>query len=210
MPLAHFVPFYHCQWIAQFMTYEISKDPDASVTFPMPNDGQGGTLANAPTGFNCLVNISSNLPPWMISNPGSHHFSIADPNKGNFTNWMTLGPMDAMAVSGLDSCGAIFVTNHNFSQVAAGHMSGDVQFVEDWCTLLSWSPHIAPHYLVFACGHNGGYNSGEVLGKYMTAFDLWSHPVRAPTITGTGSVLLMRTAVGAVVHARRNSTLISP
>lgn len=194
------------------MSFILPIAADAQVTFTIPDGTANSRLPAAPTGFNCLLNISSNLPSQMANKSGAELIAFSTVFEGNFSGWVTLAPNDAIAVSGLTSCGAVFVANHNFSKVAAGHMSGDVQFVKRWCELLAEDTTINPHYMLFATGNSGGYNAGEVLKSYMKTWGMWAHPVRAPSVKNVGSVLLCRSAAGnmGVVHAQRDSSLVSP
>jgi hypothetical protein len=74
---------------------------------------------------------------------------------------MPLAPLQAVMVSGLTSCGAVLVANQDFSQVAAGHMSGDARLVTDWCkALLANAQGPKPYYLIWGTGPDGGVAVG--------------------------------------------------
>src|SRR4051812_10493820 len=73
----------------------------------------------------CILDINSNT--WI----NLREFALDEiVNQGNYSNWVPLRANEGVAVSGLTSCGAVFVANNDFSKVAAGHMSGDARFVD--------------------------------------------------------------------------------
>src|SRR5262245_36022509 len=139
----------------------------------------------------CILDIHSNLP----MNMGRFGLNEIE-NQGNYSKWVSLQPNQGVAVTGLASCGAVFVANIDFSRIAAGHMSGDAQFVEDWCKkLLTSSPTVTPHFVLWGTGPDGGLKSGGmVLLDYMNKFKI--PPVRAPAVAKCSQIFLMRSQTG--------------
>lgn len=126
--------------------------------------------------------------------------------QGNFSKWVELNNNEGLAVTGLTSCGAVFVASSDFSRVAAGHMSGDAQYVKEWCDGLLKDSAVQPHFLVFGSGLDGSARTGgEVLMKYMKRFDI--PPNRAPAVKGCGSVYVRRSGSSATVYASRSSKM---
>jgi hypothetical protein len=110
------------------MSFGLSQQR-SSVTFDMTTGAEVDvTVENATCILDIHSNISMNMAEFGLDELRSH---------GNFSRWVSLDAEEGVAVTGLTSCGAVFVANKDFSRVAAGHMSGDAQFVEGWCRKLS-------------------------------------------------------------------------
>lgn len=150
------------------------------VAFSVPG---GNTIAFDLSGYRCMLDIKTNL---YFTMP---HAMIQDAFRGNFSTWINVSPSQAVAVSGLTSCGAVFVANTDFSRIAAGHMSGDVQYIEEWCDELGDSDAGPPHYLVWATGpDSSGWRRGTMLMEYMNRLRI--PPIRAPAVKSCSEIVL--------------------
>jgi hypothetical protein len=143
----------------------------------------------------CVLDIHSNLAISM------GNFGLGDfDNSGNYSTWVPLADNEGVAVTGLTSCGAVLVANHNFSQVAAGHMSGDARFVSGWCKYLM-SARVKPAFMLWGTGTSGSRETGgSVLMQYMNALRL--QPSKAPAVASCGSILLARSSGGKAFASR--------
>ena len=176
------------------MSFELSPLRH-SVAFEMTTGKVVGDAAQA-ADATCILDIHSNLAMNMVD------FGLElEGNRGNYSKWVTLAPNEGIAVTGLTSCGAIFVANGDFSRVAAGHMSGDAQFVEEWCASLMKSS-VTPTFILYGTGTSGSRETGgKVLSKYMKYINNLP-PVRAPAVASCGSIFLVRSTRGLAVASR--------
>jgi hypothetical protein len=127
----------------------------------------------------CILDIHSNLS----MNMGDLGLDV-DIRHGNFSKWVSLEFNQGVAVTGLTSCGAVFIANRDFSRVAAGHMSGDAQFVEDWCAkLLRSGSGVEPYFILWGTGTSGSRKTGGmVLLQYMRRFGPQPPPPLPPRV----------------------------
>jgi hypothetical protein len=143
-----------------------------------------------------ILNISSNL--YM----GMNGYGLIQDNQGNFSISIKVPPGSSVTVSMLDSCCAIFLISEDFDSIAAGHMSGDAVFVEDWCKKLSKSS--APKYLIWGFGGKSSLMlSQKVLAEYIKCCNI--EPKNVFAVYGCGSIQVQRSSGGAVVYASLNS-----
>ena len=175
------------------MSFELNADR-TEVAFYV----RGGTAIEDfdETAVTLVLDISSNMHMDM----GDHAFrgtvSKSNQTPGNFSGWVALKPGQGVAVSGLTSCGAVFLANQDFSRIAAAHMSGDAHFAEDWATQLGKD---APHFLLWGTGPDGSRSSGgQVLWEYMKGLKI--PPARAQAVAGCGCIAL--TASGVALASR--------
>lgn len=142
-----------------------------------------------PDDAKCKLDIHSNL---AIDMGGMGYRS--DACLGNYSTWVDLQANEGVAVTGLTSCGAVFLANSDFSKVAAGHMSGDAQFFDDWCRSLLRT-QTKPAFLLWGTGTTGSRSrGGKMLMAYMKAFGL--SPSRAPAVASCGAIFLVRSTRG--------------
>ena len=181
------------------MSFILEFGGRTEVAFKVPD---GKAIDFDPSGTKCLFDINRNL--WFDMRGAG---SVQD-NQGNFSKWMTLDANEGIAVSGLTSCGAVFFASHDFSRIAAGHMSGDAVFAEEWCEKLGEG--LQPFYLIFGTGFDGSARrGGEVLMQYMRRFNI--PPSRAPAVKGCGKIFVCRSAdkTYGIVCARRSGDLVT-
>lgn len=184
------------------MSYILQFPDRKQVAFRVPGDNQ---IPYLPPQDPPILDISSNLPYGV--NMGAHKL-IQDYVRGNFSKWISVPRGLGVAVSGLTSCAAIFAASENFDWIAAGHMSGDAQFVKQWCEeLLHATPGVAVKYLIFGTGpDSSARRGGSVLLEYMRFCGI--SPARAPAVKGCGSILVHRSpGDSASVYARRDTSL---
>ena len=144
----------------------------------------------------CVLDIHSNLFIDMAKH-GLHQKS------GNYSRWVSLNDNEGVAVTGLTSCGAVFIANREFSRIAAGHMSGDAFLAQEWLDALLKDASIKPWFMVWGTGPTGSRRTGgTVLRQYMKALDI-SSMARAPAVAGCGAVFLVKSAI-PIVHATRD------
>lgn len=148
--------------------------------------------------YMCILNIKTNMYFYMT------FASLQDARFGNFSSWVPIDPGEAIAVTGLASCGGVFFANSDFSMVAAGHMSGDAQFVAQWCDSLA-EDGVRPHYLLWATGPDGSRSlGGRALRQYMRRFGI--NPVRAPAVANCTQIVLSQ---DGLVHAAYGDDIIA-
>lgn len=174
------------------MSFGLAFGGRTQVAFRVPDEAE---VEFTTSEYKCRFNNRTNT--WF--DMGSYAL-FQDPLKGNYSRWISTKRNQGVAVTGLTSCGAIFFANHDFSKIAAGHMSGDAQFVEDWCKLLEYSHK--PFYLVFGAGPDGSVSmAGEVLMNYMKRFGI--QPNCAPAVQGCSQIFVCRSAADyGVVYAQ--------
>ena len=149
----------------------------------------GELIDDKPDDARCKLDIHSNISMDM----GGMQFAD-DTSEGNFSRWVELQAGEGVAVTGLTSCGAVFLANSDFSRVAAGHMSGDARLAKAWCSYIHKSG-TQPAFLLWGTGAIGARGwGGRVLMSYMKEFRL--APSRAPAVAGCGAVFLVRSNRG--------------
>jgi hypothetical protein len=173
------------------MSFELNQHRK-TVAFDLPT---GAPISSVDLSkITCILDIYSNVPINM-DGLGFHEFD----KYGNFSTWVSLKSNQAVAVTGLTSCGAVFIANGDFTRVAAGHMSGDAQFVAGWCEKLkSIGRGIEPSYILWGTGTDGSRRTGgSVLAQYGEFFNI---PLtRAPDVVSCGAILLARSPSGSGV-----------
>jgi hypothetical protein len=139
----------------------------------------------------CILDIHSNRAINM-ADFGLDEFRT----HGNFSKWVSLDENEGVAVTGLTSCGAVFLANRDCSRVAAGHMSGDARFVGGWCAKLAdSSPKVEPYFILWGTGPDGSRKTGgKLLLDYMRWFGI--SPSRAPAVAACGALFLVRSRAG--------------
>jgi len=184
------------------MSHALEFPDRMQMAFRVPGDNQ---IPYSPPQNPPILNIYTNLP----LNMGAHGL-INDYSRGNFSKWISVPQGFGVAVSGLTSCAAIFAASENFDWIAAGHMSGDAQFVNQWCEeLLHGAPDVAVRYLIFGTGpDSSARRAGSVLMEYMQFWHI--SPACAPAVKGCGSILVQRSPGGesASVYARHDTNLL--
>jgi hypothetical protein len=176
----------------------MNRRPRENLTFDAVTGAEAQFDIRAAT---CVLDIHSNIL-FDMHDYGLHQTS------GNYSKWVHLDDNQGVAVTGLASCGAVFLANEDFSRVAAGHMSGDALYAAEWLCKLMAGGHRGtriPRFILWATGTSGSRSvrfGGHVLLKYMGTFNI--PPSRAPAVAGCGAVLLIKSAAGAIVHASRS------
>jgi hypothetical protein len=141
--------------------------------------------------FGSVVNIATNLPHRYRGNPD---FAITDAFKGNMTKVLPLRGQTSVVISGLQSCGAVIVADMLCGNAAAAHVSGDLQFVDEWCTTLLATKGFTPHLLVVGRGTSGSKTWAEpVLREYAKALKIRNQ--NAFLMDGCGAMGLTRAGV---------------
>lgn len=149
----------------------------------------GELIDDKPDDARCKLDIHSNISMDM----GGKEFAD-NTGEGNFSRWIELQAGEGVAVTGLTSCGAVFLANSDFSRVAAGHMSGDARLAKAWCSYIHKSG-TKPSFLLWGTGTSGSRKTGgKVLMSYMDEFGL--SPSRAPAVAGCGAIFLVRSNRG--------------
>ncbi|MCK9605066.1 MAG: hypothetical protein M0R33_01290 [Methylomonas sp.] len=169
------------------MSFGLSQQR-SSVAFDMTT---GAEVSFDVENASCILDIHSNISMNMAE------FGLPEfLTHGNFSKWVSLDANEGVAVTGLTSCGAVFIANKDFSRVAAGHMSGDARFVKDWCNKLSNSnSNVQPHFILWGTGPTGSRKTGgKVLMEYMRYFGI--SPSRAPAVASCGAIFLVRSQRG--------------
>ncbi|SHH82434.1 hypothetical protein SAMN05443551_3255 [Marivita hallyeonensis] len=198
------------------MAFQLTTEKP-SVTFVIPRGMPNRLAASLPGHWSSVIDISSNCPG-SSSIHGGVHLVISEFSSGNYSGWVDTGKAEAVAVSGLTSCGAAIMISSGLERMAAAHMSGDVQFNEEWCAKLGYtapdaaSSSTAPTanpalpFLILATGPEGGLNAEAVLRRYAKALRLLLMPNRVIFVKGARSVLACRSDDGhsVIVHAQRD------
>jgi hypothetical protein len=147
----------------------------------------------------CMLDIRSNTYINMAEHNLYQH-------SGNYSKWVHLNDNQGVAVTGLTSCGAVFLANSDLSRIAAGHMSGDALYAEKWLDALLEGGKIKPSFMVWGTGTSGSRKTGgSILLRYMEALGI--PPSRAPAVAGCGAVFLVKSAPTAIVHATRDVSI---
>jgi hypothetical protein len=169
-----------------------------SVTFNMNN---GALVDFDLKNTSCVLDIYSNVK----INMADYRMEEVDA-MGNYSKWVDLNFYDGVAVTGLTSCGAVFVADQTFSCVAAAHMGGDAQFAEDWCEkLVSSRPKVVPYYILWGTGPDGSRSSGgKILLEYAKHLNVPF--TRAPAVAACGAIFLARTPTGIAAASRSTDT----
>ncbi|MCF7993570.1 MAG: hypothetical protein K9L32_00615 [Chromatiaceae bacterium] len=145
----------------------------------------------------CKLDIHSN----QSINMGEFGLVLPGAN-GNFSDWVELESNQCVAVTGLASCGAVFIAKNDFSRVAAGHMGGDAHFFDGWCSALLGRGEDARNYwILWGTGPDGSRRTGGMyLLKYMERFGVVP-PSRAPAVVSCGAITLVRSATTGIAYA---------
>jgi hypothetical protein len=148
----------------------------------------------------CILDIYSNAGTTM-EGLGLPKFD----KDGTFSTWVSLEPNQAVAVTGLASCGAVFIANGDFTRVAAGHIGGNASFVADWCEELQRIDRgIKPSYVLLGTGPAGSPDTSGILRQYVECFHISADCAR--DVVSCSKILLARSQSG-VVYASRSGDI---
>lgn len=127
---------------------------------------------------------------------------IQNPLKGNYSSWIDVNITQSVAVSGMASCASLFVGNHDWSKIAACHMSGQAQFSKGWCEKLLEAGNVKPCFFVFTTSEESTSDK-DILAKYKKKLNVKDYL----RIKGCGAILVQRIIGGkSVVFAGRNNS----